>query len=86
MAKTIDASVIPAKITIKNPAAEVEVDKENMNKYEGYVRVPVYRVLTQEVELAPQDELVLIVTTSAELLFYMAVAKDQGLEINVEEA
>lgn len=86
MAKTIDASVIPAKITIKNPAAEVEVDKENMNKYEGYVRVPVYRVLTQEVELAPQDELVLIVTTSAELLFYMAVAKDQGLEITVEEA
>ena len=86
MAKTIDASVIPAKITIKNPDAKVEVDKENMNKYEGYVRVPVYRVLTQEVELAPQDELVLIVTTSAELLFYMAVAKDQGLEINVEEA
>lgn len=86
MAKTIDATKIPAKVTIKNPAAEVEVDKDNMNKYEGFVRIPVYRVLTQEVELAPQDKLQLIVTTSAELLFYRAVAKDQGLEINVEEA
>lgn len=87
MAKTIDATKIPATVTLKNANAEVKVvDKEGMNKYEGYVKVPVYRVLTQEVELAPQDSLKLIVTTSAELLFYMAIAADnKALEITVEE-
>lgn len=86
MARTIDATKIPAEVTIKNPAAAVKVDKEGMNKFEGFVRIPVYRVLTQNVELAPQDTLKLIVTTSAELLFYMAIAKDLNLEISVEDA
>lgn len=93
MAKTIDATKIPATITIKNTNPEkvdengkLVFDKEGMDRYEGYVEIPVYRVLTQKVELAPQDELKLIVTTSAELLFYMALAADiEGLEITVEE-
>lgn len=87
MAKVIDATEIPAKVTIKNVNPVVEMEKDGQNKHEGFVEVPVYRVLTQKVELAPQDSLKLIVTTSAELLFYMALANDiEGLDITIEAA
>lgn len=86
MAKTIDATKIPATVTITNTNAVVEMEKDGQNKYEGYVKIPVYRVLTQEIELAPQDVLKLVVTTSAELLFYMALGNQiEGITVEVAE-
>lgn len=86
MAKVIDATKIPAEVVIRNVSPVVEMEKNGQNKHEGYVEIPVYRVLTQKVELAPQDELKLVVTTSAELLFYMALAADiKEIEIEVNE-
>ena len=83
---TIDATKLPAKVTITNVNVKPEV-VDDQNKNEGYVKVPVYRVLTQEVELAPEDVLELIATSSAEVLFYMALQNSlDGIKVEVAEA
>lgn len=82
---TIDATKIPAKVTITNVNVAPEAVNEE-NKFEGYVRIPVYRVTTQEVELAPGDDLQLIATTSAEVLFYLALQESlSGITVKAEE-